>query len=336
MQTFPRLTIAIPCYNQPDYLTHCLASVLQQTYRDFNVLIVDDASDCDYQSVLRQFDDPRIDYVRNAKNLGALPNMFHALELVCARSMYCMVFHEDDLMAPNLLRASMELMQRAHDLAFVGTEMLFFKTEDRLPKGVTIPQPRSQIFDQTSDFVRFILRGAPLSFGSIIYASAALQGIDPVDYYKKYWTLCDRPFLCRLMAKGSSAVVCEPLVYSRAHGPDDTRARGLSDVHILNFLEFYRATLPAPLTKSDRRLFERYATPTIASACVGGATNNGFSFLLTAIRRNFCTLGSLGEYVGARARVRAWEMVRQALIALGIHQRLKPIWRRYRARRAMQ
>ncbi len=61
------ISILVTTYNRPDKLKRCLASILAQTYTDFEVIIIDDASDCEQDLP----SDPRIKYHRNTINVGS-------------------------------------------------------------------------------------------------------------------------------------------------------------------------------------------------------------------------------------------------------------------------
>ena len=66
-----KFSITIPAYKQK-YLSEAIESCLAQTYQEFEVIIVDDASPEYLKSVVDKFDDTRIRYYRNEKNCGAL------------------------------------------------------------------------------------------------------------------------------------------------------------------------------------------------------------------------------------------------------------------------
>ena len=56
----PKVSVRLPSYNHGKYVGECLRSVLGQTFRDFEVVVVDDGSTDDTVAVVRSFDDPRI------------------------------------------------------------------------------------------------------------------------------------------------------------------------------------------------------------------------------------------------------------------------------------
>ncbi len=70
MQASCRFSILLPAF-RARYLKECLASILAQSFRDFELIVVDDASEEDLLSIVRSFDDPRIRYYRNEVGCGA-------------------------------------------------------------------------------------------------------------------------------------------------------------------------------------------------------------------------------------------------------------------------
>ena len=64
-------SVLIPAYKRK-FLCDAISSCLIQTYKNFEIIIVDDASPEDLKSVVDQFHDSRIKYYRNEKNCGAI------------------------------------------------------------------------------------------------------------------------------------------------------------------------------------------------------------------------------------------------------------------------
>jgi glycosyltransferase involved in cell wall biosynthesis len=64
----PRVSVIIPTYNREHVLLRAVDSVLCQTYQDFEIIIVDDASTDDTERLVNSFEDPRIHYLKHQKN----------------------------------------------------------------------------------------------------------------------------------------------------------------------------------------------------------------------------------------------------------------------------
>src|SRR5208282_429173 len=107
----PKVTFVVPCYKLAHLLPECVNSILAQTYRDFEILIMDDCSPDDTPQVARSFSgDPRVQYIRNDPNLGHLRNYNKGLKM--ARGEYVWLMSADDrLRSPHILERYVKVME---------------------------------------------------------------------------------------------------------------------------------------------------------------------------------------------------------------------------------
>jgi len=111
-----KFSITIPAYKQR-YLYEAIESCLAQTYKDFELIIVDDASPEDLKSVVDRCQDSRIRYYRNEKNCGAL----HVVDnwnicLGYTKGDYVICMGDDDRLLPNCLEEYSKLIDKYPDL----------------------------------------------------------------------------------------------------------------------------------------------------------------------------------------------------------------------------
>lgn len=107
-----KFTIAIPAYKQK-YLYEAIQSCLNQSYQDFEIVIVDDASPEDLLSVVRKFDDKRLRYYRNTKNCGARDVVDNwNICLTYAEGDYIICMGDDDRLLPNCLEEYDNLIKK--------------------------------------------------------------------------------------------------------------------------------------------------------------------------------------------------------------------------------
>ncbi len=104
----PKVTVCLPTFNKARYLPAAIESVLVQGFRDYELLIVNDASPDQTDEIVRGFGDSRIRYVRNRQNMGLVENWNRCLNL--AQGDYAIIFHDDDVMLPGLLRREVEVL----------------------------------------------------------------------------------------------------------------------------------------------------------------------------------------------------------------------------------
>src|SRR5579864_8942267 len=112
----PKFSIAIPAYNRSEYLGQAIRSALAQTTQDFEVIVSDDCSTEDLESVVASFHDSRLKYHRSKIRLGAARNHQTSVDLSCGD--YIVNLHSDDLLLPNYLEvAAAELAARQNAAA---------------------------------------------------------------------------------------------------------------------------------------------------------------------------------------------------------------------------
>ena len=246
----------IPCYHQLPHLKSAIATILAQTFPDFEVNLLDDGQSDEYRDYAVSLGDSRVHYVRNPERLGAMRNIFHAV--FSGTGEYSLAFHEDDLLEPNYLAAAMNIFKSHPDCGFVAAEVRAFSDG---PATSSIRSktdyPAYEVFRSGAEFVGGIFRGVEPMFGSVIYRRAAIAGLVPD--HDRYGTLVDRPFLLSILEKWNAAVIREPVAWYRSHGEQDERHGGMTSAHILELLKTYRALLPKEMSVRDKALFFAYA-----------------------------------------------------------------------------
>lgn len=115
----PKVTVCIAQYNRVDKLILVIEDLLNQSYRDFELLICDDASTEDTGATIAQFKDPRIRYIRNTSNLGLYPNFNRCIEL--ATGDYIAIYHNHDRYAADIVERSVKVLDAFPQVGYVHT-----------------------------------------------------------------------------------------------------------------------------------------------------------------------------------------------------------------------
>jgi glycosyltransferase involved in cell wall biosynthesis len=106
----PKVSVGIPVYNGEPFLAEALESILNQSFRDYEVIISDNASTDATKDICLHYmaKDRRIRYVRNARNMGAAWN-FNQVFLL-SRGTYFKWLAADDVCAPTFLEACIDIL----------------------------------------------------------------------------------------------------------------------------------------------------------------------------------------------------------------------------------
>jgi glycosyltransferase involved in cell wall biosynthesis len=134
MSDFPLVTIIIPTYNRPDFLSSAIDSLIAQTYRPIEILVIDDNGNPDVrqqtEEVMNRYQ--AVDFVRyiqNEKNMGGALSRNRALERSSGE--YITFLDDDDVYLPRKVESQLNFMiQHRLDMSF--TDVKIYNTQNRL------------------------------------------------------------------------------------------------------------------------------------------------------------------------------------------------------------
>jgi hypothetical protein len=137
----PTVSVLVTTYNRSVLLRRALASILQQDFESFEIVVVDDKSTDDTPEVMRQYGDPRIRYIRNAENMarkGGDRSIFQRFVNEQARGEFFLWLCDDDYWLPSdLLSRQVAIMRDNPTVAMVfGAMAQLFPTPAPLPPAV--------------------------------------------------------------------------------------------------------------------------------------------------------------------------------------------------------
>ncbi len=115
----PAVSVGMPVYNGEAYVALAVQSVLSQTFTDFELLVVNNASTDQTVSIIENFHDPRIRLINNPKNLGLIGNLNVGLR--AARGKYVARLDHDDLALPTRFSEQYEFMEAHQEIDVVGS-----------------------------------------------------------------------------------------------------------------------------------------------------------------------------------------------------------------------
>ena len=107
----PKVSVIIPTFNRSGFLQAALESVLSQTFQDFEIIVVDDASGEDVQGVVQRLHDPRIRYIRHKMNKGEAGA--RNTGLMYAQSEYIAFLDDDDVWFPKKLGLQVRALEKS-------------------------------------------------------------------------------------------------------------------------------------------------------------------------------------------------------------------------------
>lgn len=115
----PLVTVLMPVYNGERYLRESIESILNQTFTDFEFLIINDGSTDNSKEIILSYNDPRIRYVENEKNISLNPTLNKGLQL--STSKYIARMDCDDISLPERLEKQVGFMESNPNIGICGT-----------------------------------------------------------------------------------------------------------------------------------------------------------------------------------------------------------------------
>lgn len=147
----PRVSVIIPTYNRATLVTQAIDSVLKQTYRDFELIVVDDGSTDDTEARLGVYRD-RITYIKQS-NAGV--NAARNRGFAAAKGDLVALLDNDDLWLDFKLALQVAVLDRLPDVGFVFSDFFILKPSgERVPAGLGTWHTHDKTWDEifASDF----------------------------------------------------------------------------------------------------------------------------------------------------------------------------------------
>jgi len=216
----PLVTICLPTYNAGKTVMSTLQSILNQTYHNLEILVVDNASSDNTMDLLAQIADPRLVIHRNEKNIGGEPNWSKCIQL--ATGEYIAVFHADDLYLPDMVEKQVRAFQDNPTVGAVFTLASLINDRDEIIGEGKLPAKlrRKRVFHYPEIFFSILEKGNFLVCPSSMVRGKLYKELAPFDI-QRFGTSADLDMWLRILEKGPIAVLDEKLMnyrVSTTHG----------------------------------------------------------------------------------------------------------------------
>lgn len=206
------VSIIIPAFNRSAVLDRALNSVLSQSYQDYEILIVDDASTDNTSERVKSYTDPRIVYLRHANNRGGAASRNTGIER--AKGELIAFLDSDDEWTSDKLQRQVELLEKSDDCGMVYTALKAIFEEDGQTKILPV-EHRGRFFNE------LLISNCVRTLSSIVVRRSILQkagGFDPQLRSCQDWDL-----YIRLAKECSFECINEPLTIYYVNKKDPSR-----------------------------------------------------------------------------------------------------------------
>lgn len=199
--SYPLISVVMPVYNREHYLKESIESILNQTFTDFEFIIVDDQSTDSSWQIIQEYakKDKRIIAVKNSGKKGCYParNCGHKL----AKGKYIAVMDSDDIALPHRLQTQFDFMEKNPEIGICGSWAKNFGTRNDI---IELPTTHSEIKDSIFFYCAII-------HPTVIFANKR------IFYSEEYYSAQDYELWCREIDNLQFANIPETLLLYRRH-----------------------------------------------------------------------------------------------------------------------
>lgn len=209
----PQVSVVIPCFNRGYCIKPCIESVLGQSFQDFEVIVVDDASRDDTRDRVSSLRDPRIRYIAHESNRGGAAARNTGIE--AATGEFLAFLDSDDRWAPGKLQKQVGLLRaKGTDYGFSYTWLI-----GQDPAGEELWRLSKTIEGLAEE--KLLVENCVGTFSSVVARRAALKEVGGLD--EKMRSCQDWDLYVRLNAITKVCCVPEFLVYYQQNRSDQNR-----------------------------------------------------------------------------------------------------------------
>jgi glycosyltransferase involved in cell wall biosynthesis len=245
-----RVSIGMPVYNGAKWLPSTIRSVLAQTFRDFELVISDNASTDGTEAVCRDFAarDPRVRYSRNAENIGLANNFNRAFQL--AQGTYFKWMSCGDLLEPRFVERCVAALDERRELVLVYPATRLF-TDDP-----AVGEDTRDTFDLDTNgpadrFERYTLSA---KLNNIMHGLYRTDALGRTKLYRSFLA-ADYNMIAELILRGRVAQLDEVLNFRRMRPETTTKFLSAEDQRSM-----YKPKAPGRMKYQEwRRAFDYYA-----------------------------------------------------------------------------
>ncbi|MBE9197786.1 MULTISPECIES: glycosyltransferase family 2 protein [unclassified Nodularia (in: cyanobacteria)] len=228
----PLVSVIIPTYNRPEYLKQAIASAVSQTYRNIEIIVSDNCSPENPQSLVESFEDPRIRFWRQPQNLGMIANQMHGFKM--AGGKYVASLHDDDMWNRDFLAKLVPPLEANADLILAFCDQYIIDADSKIQDDRTELNTRSYKRDQlaagvhqTFDKIGLIDKSIPTAAACVIRNHVINWDSIPAEI-GGMWDLY-LTYLCCISGYGAYYHP-EKLTLYREHELTDTKLSGSKNV----------------------------------------------------------------------------------------------------------
>lgn len=236
----PKVSVLLTSFNHEKYICEAIDSVLNQTFADFELIVLDDASTDNSWYLISQYSDPRVKAFRNTMNYDAKYKLNNAISELSAGE-YVAIHHSDDVWVPDKLEKQIAILDAHFEVGAVFTSTLAIAEN-----GSPLTDEKhfySNVFEQPNrtrhEWLKFFFsRGNALCHPSALIRKSCFE--DCGLYRLEMGQVPDLDMWMRLCLKYEIYVLPEKLVRFRVRDNEANASGNRPEARIRGMYEYYK------------------------------------------------------------------------------------------------
>lgn len=249
--SMPKISINIPCFNSEKFIKETLESVLKQTFKDFEIVIMDDGSDDNTKDIICSFNDSRIRYFyKNNEGLSITRNRaIHA-----SSGEYIAFLDHDDLWLPQKLEKQLNIFQINQNIGLVFSDAYILKNGAR---------QKASYFERCQPKKGFIFEDLLFESSNFIPLSSVVtrkEVFEKIGFFNPAFKLGEElELFLRASQHYAFDYADEPLITYRLHEGNFSRNKEIFVREVFDILNFWQEKNPGVFRKNKKRFLKKQA-----------------------------------------------------------------------------
>ncbi|MFW5983549.1 MAG: glycosyltransferase family A protein [bacterium] len=214
-----QITILMPVYNGAPYIQEAIDSILNQTFKDFKLLIINDGSTDATQTIIESYKDERIKSIQQS-NMGVSRSLNKGLDII--ETPYIRRHDADDISEPWMLEKQMTFLEEHPEISFVSTQCAFMTENSRI--SFKYRQPKQHLFENNDYIIvnkTHFNPYSPIVHGTVLGPTKIFKEFG--GYRTQFLTSEDNDLWLRIIEKYKFAVLNACPYYLRLSGNSATK-----------------------------------------------------------------------------------------------------------------
>lgn len=212
MLNYPLVSVVLAVYNGEVYLKDTIESVLNQSFKDFEFIIVNDCSTDTSESIILSYDDPRIVYLKNSRNLKLVDSLNRGIS--ASRSDFIARIDADDIMSYDRLKIQYEFLNDHKNIGLLGSNVKIIDEHNNFISQWSFPNSNIEL-------KKLLLKRNPFLHPAIMFKKDLL--IEDSHFYDSKYPSCeDYELFIRLKDRTEFYSLSDELTFYRRHSDQIT------------------------------------------------------------------------------------------------------------------